>query len=442
MRYFLLAFLAMSLTTTIARADAIPVAFERDDDGWQLTRGGEPHVIKGAGTGGMQAFEELAAAGGNSIRTWGIGPETRDLLDKAHAHGLTVTLGLWVKHPGSDGQPNDYRDPEYVKAIRADLIGQARQMVRDYGDHPALLMYSIGNEAEIGNNVPAYWETINVVAEAVKEMDAHHPVITITADLGDAAEPNGTKIARYAPALDAWGINSYGGLFSIKERRAAATEKGLEGMDGPFLMTEFGPLGQWEVGRKPWGTPVEQTSTVKAAQYADLYRKQIAGNPDCVGSYVFFWDNKQEATKTWFSMFLPDGRPTETIDAMHKVWTGNWPENRAPTLKETTVSIAGDDPVKAGDTISAEIVASDPDNDELTYEWSVRRASEGGMNMGRYEDRTELMDVEFKTSGSGESVTFAAPTDPGAYRLFVIVTDGDKVAYANWPFHVGAYASR
>ena len=54
-------------------ARPLPVEVHQDASGhWQLLRDGEPYFIKGAG--GDQSLEMLAAAGGNTIRTWADGP--------------------------------------------------------------------------------------------------------------------------------------------------------------------------------------------------------------------------------------------------------------------------------------------------------------------------------------------------------------------------------
>ena len=77
-----------------AMAEAIPVELQKTASGWQLLRGGDPYFIHGAGGDGP--LDELAAAGANSIRTWG--GDVGALLDDAHALGLTVTVGIWLGH--------------------------------------------------------------------------------------------------------------------------------------------------------------------------------------------------------------------------------------------------------------------------------------------------------------------------------------------------------
>ena len=155
---------------------------------------------------------------------------------------------------------------------------------------------------------------------------------------------------------------------------------------GPYLVSEWGATGHWEVGKTPWGAPIENNSSVKADFYLKRYRTAI--EPDktrCLGSYVFLWGQKQERTPTWYGLFLPTGEETESIDVMHFIWTGQWPENRSPRLisaklngKEATDGIY----LQAGQPYPVTVESTDPDGDDLTYRWDVKPEStdlkEGG----------------------------------------------------------------
>jgi hypothetical protein len=92
-----LAFLStgLALISIVAAAEPVPVQLRQTDEGWQLLRGGEPYLIRGAG--GTASLENLAALGANSIRTWSI-DGAEQILDQAHANGMTVTLGIWLGH--------------------------------------------------------------------------------------------------------------------------------------------------------------------------------------------------------------------------------------------------------------------------------------------------------------------------------------------------------
>ena len=184
-------------------------------------------------------------------------------------------------------------------------------------------MWGLGNEMEGSGDNPVIWRTVNEIARIAKA-DPDHPTMTVIAEAG------GRKIPQFmslCPDVDVLGINSYAGLPTLPKRLAEA------GLDRPYVITEFGPPGPWEVRKTGWGGPVEPTSTEKARIYLDEYsfhRRPARGR--CLGSYAFLWGHKQEATATWFGMFLPSGERLGAVDAMTFAWTGRWPANRVPEL--------------------------------------------------------------------------------------------------------------
>src|SRR4051812_26366627 len=116
---------ALFLACTMA-AGPVKVEVTKSAQGWQLLRDGKPYLIKGAGGGGPK--ELLAQLGGNSFRTWGVGDDTQKQLDEAQKLGLTVTLGIWLRHE-SDGFR--YSDPKQV----AEQFEKAKQAIEQYKDH-------------------------------------------------------------------------------------------------------------------------------------------------------------------------------------------------------------------------------------------------------------------------------------------------------------------
>ena len=59
--------------------------------------------------------------------------------------------------------------------------------------------------------------------------------------------------------IDIIGINSYGGGPSLAQRYKQA------GGTKPYLVTEYGPPGIWEIGKNAWGAYPEPTSTASNA---------------------------------------------------------------------------------------------------------------------------------------------------------------------------------
>jgi hypothetical protein len=56
-------------------------------------------------------MEELKAAGGNTIRTWGL-ENAQEILDEAQRNGVMVMMGLWVQH---ERHGFDYNDEVAIK---------------------------------------------------------------------------------------------------------------------------------------------------------------------------------------------------------------------------------------------------------------------------------------------------------------------------------------
>jgi hypothetical protein len=397
------------------------VKIERTGQRFELTRNGEPFFIKGAG--GSEYLEKLAQAGGNSMRTWSI---SRDVLDKAHEKGLTVCAGLRMLVPRHGA---DYRDPNMLKKQRDRIYRD----ITELKDHPAVLMWGIGNEVEHNadpEDIILVWKEIEQIAQMVKELDPNHPVITVIAGAGRKLQ----DIQQLCPTLDAIGINSYGDLGKVPRQIERF------GWEKPYLITEFGPRGWWEVQKTPWGLPIEDTSTEKAKFYYDAYKAGIDNQPNCLGSYVFLWGNKQEKTHTWFNLFLPDGSPTEMIDTMTLLWTGKWPQNRAPKIGSKKIYTENNEKLhiyKSSSKILFKVQASDPEGDELTAKWDLRRdESDNPATGGDWEERIPPIEGAVISSES-DSALINMPAEIGNYRLFAYVYDSSgKAATANLPIQV------
>jgi hypothetical protein len=363
--------------------------------------------------GERAALEKLAAAGANAVRVYS--EEDAWVLDEARKLGLGVIMGL------SLGLPRHGFDLGDSRAIAAQE-NRIRAFVRRYRDHPALLAWGIGNEVEheMPDPLPA-WREIDRLAGVVKQLDPAHPTVMVAVDGGpDRLE----RLAACCANIDMIGINLYAGAaFGLGERIRAA------GIDKPLLVTELGPLGQWQAGRKPWGAPVELTSREKA----DYFRRALAElneNPQVRGVFPFLWGAKQEQTATWHSLLLIDGSLTEMTDMLATLW-GRPPAQPAPTI--LGIGIAADK-FAPGEIVSAGV---DARGEALVTGWLLRKEASGELRGGGdIESAPPAVGVEMLAADS-RGVRFRAPETPGAYRLFITVRGKDgKAATANLPFLV------
>ncbi len=400
----------------------IKVEFKQENGAWQLYRGGEPYYINGVG--GQAHLDRAVAYGANSVRTWAAG-EAISILDEAHEKGLTVLFGLWV---GCERQGFDYNDSKGVQA----QLERFTEIVKAYKDHPAILMWGIGNETDLFYSDFKVWNAINDIAKMIHEVDPNHPTMTVTAGL-DVAEVQ--LIKERAPHIDVYGINTYGGLIGIdKEMRAY-------GWDKPYVITEWGPDGHWEVTKTDWGVPIEQTSSEKASFYKKRYEEGILADKEmCIGSYVFLWGQKQETTPTWYGVFLEDGSETEVIDVLEYGWSGKMPANRSPHIK--FIKLDGKTAfesvyVRPGKTCQLSVDVSDPDGDELKYRWEMLPESTDIKSGGDAESRPEALEIVIKPGSENGILNFKAPRKEGPYRMFAYIYDGNgNAAVANIPFYV------
>ncbi|MFT5403728.1 MAG: hypothetical protein ACI9DF_002566 [Verrucomicrobiales bacterium] len=393
---------AAGLLFGVARADTIEFKLAKSDDTWSLMREGKPYRIQGAG--GPESLEQLAKLGGNSTRTWGIDQLENGLLNDAHRHGLTVAVGIWLRHD------LDYADQKQVD----EQIGLAMDGVRKYKDHPAILLWGIGNEMEGSGDRLEVWELVETIAKLIKKEDPLHPTMTVIAEIGGDKLKN---LHRHCPSVDIVGINAYGGAASIPERYRKA-----EGTK-PYILAEFGPRGPWDFSKNKIGSVDEESSKVKAATYKESFYAAKADRQLCLGSYAFKWGHKQEATPTWFGLFLADGRKTAPVDTLARAWSGKQVENRCPQIDSLKLIDVDSATVKVNAKVKAELDAHDPEKEPLKIQWILMEDAKTHETGGYFQETpTSFKDNILESSIEG--VTFRVPKKPGLYRIFAYVGDG------------------
>ena len=182
----------------------------------------------------------LASMGANTVRVYtdlSNDPATAlQILDHCYEQGLMVILT--------------------VAGSKTDLqAGLHIQRVTQYKDHPAILMWSLGNEWNFNSyygyaSIQQAIDVTQMAAQQIKALDSHHPVSSVLGDRftlppvcdpGDPCcgpvEANTTvpAIVSAVSAVDIWGLNvyrgsSFGQLFA---QWSAITPR-------PFYLSEFG----------------------------------------------------------------------------------------------------------------------------------------------------------------------------------------------------------
>jgi hypothetical protein len=330
----------------------------------------------------------------------------------------------------------DYNDDKAVEA----QLERVKKIVVKYKNHPNLLCWVVGNELNLLFDKDGGLKMVNSktyialqqIVDFIHDEDPNHPVTTTFAGINSDHIDMALK---YCHNLDFISVQVYGALEILEE------EMNQLALNKPYLVTEFGPVGFWEMPKTSWGREIEEASGPKASGILARMKKSISRNKsgDCLGGYVFEWGQKQERTPTWFGMFYADGSQTETIDLLEKEWTGTYPENRAPHVTSITLNgfKATDDViVKPDQKMHALVQVNDPDGDPIKYQWMIYEEV-GQKSLGgafELEPKSSLLTGE---EFNKNTIEMFSPKKKGEYRLLVYTYDlKGKAGSANIPFLV------
>ena len=239
-----------------------------------------------------------------SISSWGGSADHRDFLDKAYNAGtdsIYVIAGFWI-NPGQD------IDPASANNVRGQIKANFRRMVATHKNHPAILMWAIGNNL---NDSSLYGGDLNNLFSLIDEMaaEAHaeegagfHPV---TAALTDSALISTISTYNSAvPSLDLWGVNvyrgnSFGTLFSDYQ---AVSSK-------PLAVLEYGIDSFDDVN----GDEYEKIGTPYQATYAAALWNEIQSNANvCVGGIIMEYSDEW-----WQGKYSTDSACQDNDPAVH-----------------------------------------------------------------------------------------------------------------------------
>jgi hypothetical protein len=398
---------------------------------FSLYRDGKPYYVNGAGCE-FGNIENLASHGANSMRTWRTEngrQSAKEILDIAYKNGLTVLMGLEV-HRERHGF--DYNDSIQVQQ----QLDSIQIEVLKYKDHPALLGWAIGNELNLGSSNLKVWDAVNNISKMIHRIDGNHPTTTT---LAGVPKDKFSEIRKRCSDLDFLSFQSYGAVINLVDDIKEVK------WEGPYMITEWGATGHWEVKTTEWKIPIEETSTEKAKAILQRWNEAvIANSSQCLGSYVFVWEQKQERTPTWYGLITENGEETEGTDVMQFCWTGKWPENRTPSIDSVFIDNKtryDNIHLNSGSQACFKVYSRDFDNDSLTIRCEILPdiTSYYG-NGGDFEKRPpSLFKKEIRPFTN--SIFFEVPAESGSYRFFVYVSDGhNNVGTANIPFYVDSIA--
>jgi hypothetical protein len=414
------------------------VKIVKQDNQYSLTVNGQPYDVKGVGLGykNDEKVVALKEAGGNTFRTWGLAHIEQELAI-AETLGLMVAVGI---RTGKELTGFDYNDEKAV----AEQFKRVTSDIEKYKNNPNILLWVINNEpnllfdeqGQLKDVNPKVYAAMGDIIDYIHENDPNHPV---TFSLAGANPKHIAQVLKYAPNIDILSVQNYGDLVTLPDSIAKSN------VDKPYMVTEFGPMGHWELPTTEWEREIEEPSAVKAAGMAKRMQDIILDDKTgkIIGSFAFFWGQKQERTPTWYGMFNESGEQTARIDELTRMWTGQYPANRAPLSKAIMINntqAVDNVRLKTNQVATVKVQVTDPDGDSLTHDWVLMKEVETRSQGGHHEEKPAALALQILKSNVQENyveMTFNAPDEIGEYRLFNYAYDGkNKVGNANIPFMV------
>jgi hypothetical protein len=401
------------------------VFIEQKDGDFKLFRNGKPFAIKGAA--GSEHLDLLSELGGNTIKTWDT-THIDYILKKANEANIAVIIGLPIPESKHMYFYND--DAKVASQFKA-----IKKLVNRVKDNPSVLMWCVGNELVFPHK-PSYnkfYGAFNDIVDMIHSDDPDHPVTTTMINFQRKTIFN----LKMRTNVDIISFNIFGRIESLSQELKDFSWF----WKGPYLLTEWGIDGPWDgTAETAWGAKIEQTSTKKAEQYYSRYKEKMPVNDGrLLGSFIFYWGQKQETTHTWFSIFDDAGNKTEVVDAAEAIWKGKPLTTTAPKLNYMLLNSKGakdDIFLKPNEKNTAEVLMLNGDVNVKRIVWEIY--PEDWYKINNVNNTKKPLLIKGLIEHTQDlKVIFNTPIKEGPYRIFATVYD-DKgyVATCNTPFYV------
>lgn len=297
----------------------------------------------------MSDFPLMRDLGLNAIRTYR--PLTRsEALDAASAHGLHVIQQFTV-------EPLKLTCPEGRQYVE----DRFAEMVSEWKDHPAILIWLIGNEVNASfqpADWPAWYQLVDAMAgrahavETEVGMPPYHPVTTANSDMWgfDDVCADGVSDDAAMPNLDLWSLQAYRDCAFGLLHGDSVFDQYAEMVDcaRPLLMSEFG-CDAWDSAAGAEATVLQQDCIASLLDELQA-RRSVAGPGGVgVGGSLFEWQDEW-----WKSTCAPGAYGTQDTcvdwwnpgyadQGMNEEWWGlcrNWTDASDRTFRPVADAVA------------------------------------------------------------------------------------------------------
>ncbi len=256
-------------------------------------------------------FQLMKEMGVNTVRMYHHASDKEVLKDLYENYGIRVMIGdfIGMYNVGSGAKwedGTDYRDPQQQE----NMLESVRQMVLKHKDEDYVVFWVLGNENNYGGvegdvggkgnaalYPDAYYTFVNRAAKLIKELDPTRPVALCNGDvyLLDV-------VAKYAPEVDIYGMNTYRGPYGFGRSLWLDIKQTF---DRPVLVTEYG-CPAFHPGKSLKEAELEQTESNRESWLDMEYNSAGTGIGNSIGGILFqftdgWWKSGQPPT---FSPFI------------------------------------------------------------------------------------------------------------------------------------------
>ncbi len=224
----------------------------------------------------VKDFALLRAMGANTIKLYN--PPTQiEAMDTAYLNGIYVIMDYSINWNANISDA----------ATRESIKNGFLDMVNTWKDHPAVLMWNLGNEMNAHvSSLSDWYSLVNECAQAAHSVDANHPVTAACQDVTGGIETQIASFNSSVPAMDIWSVQLYrGGSFgNLFTSFAGKSSK-------PLLLTEFGcDAYNGTIGSEDRDTQ----STYIDSQWAEINNNLSSTNASkvSIGGCVFEWSDE------------------------------------------------------------------------------------------------------------------------------------------------------
>ena len=202
-------------------------------------------------------------------------------------------------------------------------------------NHPGVLMWDVGNEVILTMQDHGLGRRrrrgaagrVRQVRQRAGAWRSTPPTRTTRSPRPTPGPARGRTTSTYAPALDLLAVNSYGAIGNVKP----------DWIDGgytkPYIVTEAGPAGEWEVPNDVNGVPTEPTDLQKRAGYTASWNA-IKGHPGvALGATEFHYGLENDFGGVWLNTFTGGWRRLGVLRAeagLHRARRWRTPRRRSP----------------------------------------------------------------------------------------------------------------